>query len=361
MALPRARSHSITSAATTANDQRGPRGRRAEQQAGADAGDRDVADAVAHQRQALLHEEHADERRGRAHHDAGEQRELHVGAVERPRQRPRHPGQTSPRLAHVCSSSSQSGRSSWCTPRLTPVAASSAGVPSNTHAALQHDHVVEVVGDRAELVRDEQHRRVVLAATRCTSESRNSACDSTSTPAIGSSSTSSSGSAASALAMSARCCWPPESSCEPLAAVIGERDRLERVVDRLAVGGAARAATIPASPVGRSATTSSTVAGRSGAMREPLRHVPHPPAVAEVAGRDAEQLDRAASAARAARAGSAAASTSPSRWVRRARRTRPARTARLTSVEHRLGAVGERHVRRRRARRRTGVRSRSAS
>ena len=62
----------------------------------------------------------------------GDQRELHVGAVERPRKRPRHPGQHVHRGRSRRSSSSQSGRSSWWTPRLTPVAASSAGVPSNT-------------------------------------------------------------------------------------------------------------------------------------------------------------------------------------------------------------------------------------
>ena len=73
------------------------------------------------------------------------------------------------------------------------------------HRALEHDDAVEVVGDRAELVRHEQHGRAALATT-CTSASRKSRCDSASTPAIGSSSTSSSGSPASAFAMSTRCC-----------------------------------------------------------------------------------------------------------------------------------------------------------
>ena len=56
------------------------------EQPGGDAGERDVPDAVTHKRQALLHEERTDERRGRADDHGREQRQLHVLAVERIRQ-----------------------------------------------------------------------------------------------------------------------------------------------------------------------------------------------------------------------------------------------------------------------------------
>ena len=55
------------------------------------------------------------------------------------------------------------GRSSAWTPRLTPVSASVAGGPSNTTRRFSTIDAVEVVGDRAELVRDEQHAGAVLA------------------------------------------------------------------------------------------------------------------------------------------------------------------------------------------------------
>ena len=132
------------------------------------------------------------------------QRELHVLAVERPRQRTaRHPQSLSEPEREVVARGCRGSRR---------CAASSAGGAVEQHRALQHDDPVEVVGDRAELVRHEQHRARRARRTRCTSESRKSRCDSASTPAIGSSSTSSSGSPTSALAMSTRCCWPPDSS-----------------------------------------------------------------------------------------------------------------------------------------------------
>ena len=134
---------------------------------------------------------------------------------------------------------------------------------------------------------------------------------------------------------------------------LGERDRLERVVDRLAVGGAAPP---PPALLGQATGRDDLLDGgrEIGRDARALRHVPDPPAVAEVVRRRAEELDRARLRRRAARAGSAAASTSPSRWARRARRTRrrAPRGSRRSSTE--LGAVGERHVGRPRARRRTG-------
>jgi len=44
-----------------------------------------VTETVTHERHALLHDEDADERCGRAHDDAGNQRELHVRPFEGPR------------------------------------------------------------------------------------------------------------------------------------------------------------------------------------------------------------------------------------------------------------------------------------
>ena len=110
----------------------------------------------------LLHEEHADQRRARADDEPADAaraactrgRTATAAATASRQQFTAHQRQTS---------SSQSGRSSACMPRLTPVAASSPGGPSNSDAPLQHDHAVEVVGDRAELVRHEQHRGAVLA------------------------------------------------------------------------------------------------------------------------------------------------------------------------------------------------------
>ena len=84
---------------------------------------------------------------------------------------------------------------------------------------------------------------------------------------------------------------PARELVQPLAPVVGERDRLDRVVDRLAVG--ARAALPPpllGQPPGRHHLVDG---GREvGRDARPLRHVPHPPAVAEVGRRDAEHLDR---------------------------------------------------------------------
>ena len=65
--------------------------------------------------------------------------------------------------------------------------------------------------DRAELVRDVEDRDAELARAARRAARRATPATSASTPAVGSSRTSSVGSPASALAMNARCCWPPES------------------------------------------------------------------------------------------------------------------------------------------------------
>ena len=290
------------------------------------------------QRQPLLHEEHADERRGSAHHEAGEQRELHVGAVERP-------GQDDHGIPGRPSISDSPHHRELLEPEREVVAVHAEAHAGGRelgrraveqHAALQHDHVVEVVGDRAELVRHEQHRGVVVLAPGGRASRGTAAATPTSTPAIGSSSTSSSGSAASALAISARCCWPPESSREPLAAVLGERDRLERVVDRVAVDAAApapppllrRGARRPRPPRrwragrGRCAAAAARTRPASGRGRS--------------ARRDAEHLDRARGGREQPEQDAQQRRLARAVRARRARRTRRRARSRPTSVEHQL-------------------------
>ena len=190
-----------------------------------------------------------------------------------------------------------------------------------TAPALQHDDAVEVVGDRAELVRDEQHGGAVLAH-----EVHERVAE------------------------------------QPLRLRVDARDRLveheqlglagERLRDQHALLLPARQLDDRASRAGRRAPTDSRrgrprPVGRpragatsprraAGRRRRPPRPSPagrargrrrcgtYPsrPAVAERARVGAEQLDRPASRRRAARAACAAASTSPSRSGRPARRTR---------------------------------------
>ena len=188
------------------------------------------------------------------------------------------------------------------------------------HPALEHDHVVEVVGDRAELVRHEQHRGVVLLhevhervaeqLLRLDVDAGDRFVEHEQLRIGGE------------RARDQRALLlPARELVQPLAPLVGERDRFERVVDRVAVGGASPS---PPSLLGQPAGRHHLLdgGGEIGRDARALRHVPDPPAVVEIVGRDAEHRDRARPAARAARAGCAGASTCPSRWARRARRTR---------------------------------------
>ena len=278
----------------------------------------------------------------------GEQRELHVGAVERPRQRPRHPRQ--PAHSPLTSQLLEPEREVVAVHAEAHAGGGEVGGRAvEHHAALQHDHVVEVVGDRAELVRHEEHRGVVLAA-RGGRASRGTA------PATRRRRRRSARRARAARARrrapwrSARAAAArPRARASRLRRRLGERDRLERVVDGLAVGGAA-----PPPP---------PLLGQPPGRRPPPRRWPGGRArCAGAAARTRRASGRGGRAARrrtrstaprlrvrAGRAGCAAASTCPSRWARRARRTRrrAPRGSRASSTD--LGAVGERHVGRPRA------------
>ena len=217
------------------------------------------------------------------------------------------------------------------------------------HALLQHDHVVEVVGDRAELVRDEQHR----APWWCSHQVDERVAEQRLRLHVD---------AGDRLVEHQQLGLGRERLGDERALLLATGQLVRAACRRCSVSAtdssawstasrsAARAAPPPAllgQPPGRHHLLDG---GREvGRDARPLRHVPHPPAVAEVGRGDAEQLDRAGLRARAARAGSAAASTSPSRSGPASAANSPARTARPTSSSTTLGAVGERHVGRPRA------------
>ena len=217
------------------------------------------------------------------------------------------------------------------------------------HPVLQHDHVVEVVGDRAQLVRDEQHRRVVVlhqVHERVAEQLLRLHVDAgdrfVEHQQLGIR-------RRARVAISARCCCPPESSCRRL------RRWSVSATDSSAWSTASRSAAraaLPPSLLGQSPGRHHLLDGGREVGRDarPLRHVPHAPAVAEIGGRDAEHLDRPALRARAGRAGSAAASTSPSRSGPASAANSPGAHLERHVVEHHVGAVGERHVGRPRAR-----------
>ena len=167
------------------------------------------------------------------------------------------------------SSSSQSGRSSRCTPRLTPVAARSRRRAVEQHRPLHHQHAVEVVGDGAELVRHEQHRGAVLlhevhervaeAGLRLDVDTRDRLVEHEQLGLGGQRLGDQ-----HALLLAAR------QLREAAPAHLGERDRLERVVDRVAVGGA----DAPPPTLLREATRGHDLAHRRGQVgrdAQPLR------------------------------------------------------------------------------------------
>ena len=90
------------------HDDRGPGRGGAGQQAQRHPGDGDVADAVAHQGQAALHEVGADRRRGQAGEQRGEQRALHEGVVRT------GPSGTSAASRRASSGDATWGAWSWC-------------------------------------------------------------------------------------------------------------------------------------------------------------------------------------------------------------------------------------------------------
>ena len=80
----------------------------------------------------------------------GDERELHVLAVERPGHQARAPVLQPERQVLGVDAEAHAARGEV------------GRRPVEQHRALQHDDPVEVVGDRAELVRHQQHRRAVL-------------------------------------------------------------------------------------------------------------------------------------------------------------------------------------------------------
>ena len=106
-------------------------------------------------------------------------------------------------------------------------------------AADEHDPVDDVL-DGAELVRDVEDRDAELCAAAPRGARPSDSCDAASTPVVGSSRASSVGSEASALAISARCCIPPESVRSGASARSASPTRSIARVDRLAVGPAQR-------------------------------------------------------------------------------------------------------------------------
>ena len=167
-----------------------------------------MADAVAEEREPLLHEERTDARRGCSHDDARHQGELHVL-----RSKGQGSGHEHPRQAvHQLSSSSHERQVLGVDAEAHAGSRELGRRSVEDHPSLQHHDAVEVVGDRAELVRNEEHRGVVLVDEVHEASRGSRRCAVESTPAIGSSRMRSPGSFASALAMSTRCCCPPESS-----------------------------------------------------------------------------------------------------------------------------------------------------
>ena len=226
--------------------------------------------------------------RGGADDDAGDQRELHVLAVERIGQRPRHP---------------RHGR--LLSPGLLRAIGEVLGVDAEAHAGLGErrrrtvEHHAPLQHDRrgrgrrrprrARARRAARRRRARAAGARA---SRGTAvATAASTPATGSSSTSSSGSLASAFAMSTRCCCPPDSS------PIWRRRSSPSATDSIACATASRSAPWerrhqPCFARRPAATTSSTVAGRSGAKRGRCGTYPRRHRSRSFRGRLPEQLDR---------------------------------------------------------------------
>ena len=152
--------------------------------------------------------------------------------------------------------------------------------------AHEHDPLDDVL-DGAELVRDVEDRDAELVA-ELLEQAASASCASTSTPVVGSSSTSSVGCAASALAMNARCCWPPESALQRPARQSREPDALDRLGRRRrgrrgAAGRSGRSGARPAS------TTSRTVTGACTPSCVALREVADARPVAEAPRRLAEE------------------------------------------------------------------------
>ena len=247
---------------------------------------RDVAEAVAEQRQPALHQVGADGRCGQAGDDGRDQGRTH----ERQQEQLDHPGPPG-----GCRSGSRRAGCGRGAPRAgggaARAACSDSGAPSCDDAAVrEHHRAVDQRGQRAELVGDEHD-----VAPRSFSTARASGAAPPGwagrRPRSGSSRKNASGSPASARAISTRCCCPPERVATLSALAIGEADDLERVVDRAPVGPRERGEQPAATePTGRDDLAHrGGHAGRgAGALRDEADAVP----LTEPGERGAEELDR---------------------------------------------------------------------
>ena len=137
----------MATAPSADDDHRGQHGGAVEQQADADAGQRDVADAVADQRQPPLHQVDAEGGRGQADHERADQRPDHEVVLRRMLMAPHIPG-----------GSSGACGCTWSWPGSAWWPAGSGTAPSWT---ISPWCTTTRPGDqrlqRAELVRDQQH------------------------------------------------------------------------------------------------------------------------------------------------------------------------------------------------------------
>ena len=117
-------------------------------------------------------------------------------------------------------------------------------------SVVDDDGPVDQRLQRAELVRDQQHRAAVGRRSR-RSAPANASWLAASTPAVGSSRTSRSGSPARARAISVRCCWPPDRVATGSPARSARPTAASAARDRGPVGGAGRAAACRGGPAGR--------------------------------------------------------------------------------------------------------------
>ena len=138
---------------------------------------------------------------------------------------------------------------SWCGSAWWPAGGGTA--PSwATTPVVDDDGPGDQRLQRAELVRDQQHRAAAVHEGP-RAPSANASWLTASTPAVGSSRTSSSGSAASARAIRVRCCCPPERVPTGVVARSVRPTAAQRRLDRGPVGRARRGAAVRGGPAGR--------------------------------------------------------------------------------------------------------------
>src|SRR6185436_7029770 len=175
------------------DDDRGEDRGGAGEQAEGHTGDRDVPDAVAHQRQPALHQVGADRRRGQSGKQPGNQRPLHELQLEHGHE-VSHPGSSPPW--------------EWWTWAWVWDACGGPSYTIRPRRRTTDRSISASIGPRSWLT----ITTVVPHATRSRIASAKICWLARSTPAVGSSRTSSSGSDTSARAIRTRCCCPPDSS-----------------------------------------------------------------------------------------------------------------------------------------------------